>query len=206
MTARDLAELLGVSTMTIHRDLNELERQGLLRKARGRVTAQPSSLFESTIAYRLRTARREKEAIARYALTLVEPGQSIILDDSTTALSLATLLPNKAPLTVITNSETTLRELSKTRSLNIISLGGEYLPSYDAYFGLFCEQTIASLNADVCFVSTSAVLGAVAFHQNQAEVKVKRAMMNASVRHIMLIDHTKFTKRALNRFASLQDF
>ncbi len=198
--------MFGVSVMTIHRDLDELTSQGVLRKMRGRVTAPPSSFFESTVAYRLRMAKREKEAIARFALTLVEPGQSIMLDDSTTALALAELLPAKAPLTVITNFRTALHELSSTRSINLISLGGEYSPGYNSYLGVICEQAIASLNADICFVSTAAVSGAYALHQHQQEVKVKRAMMEASERRIMLVDHTKFSKRALHRLAPLREF
>ena len=64
---------------------------------------QPSSLFESNVRYRLATARAEKETLAHYALGLIEPGQALLLDDATTTLALARLLPSIAPLTVITN-------------------------------------------------------------------------------------------------------
>src|SRR3712207_2391796 len=57
---KDLAELFDVSLITIHRDLDELERQGMLRKLRGYVTVQPSSLFESTVTYRLGVAKKER--------------------------------------------------------------------------------------------------------------------------------------------------
>ena len=103
VSARDLASRFDVSVMTVHRDLDELERQGVLRKIRGGATPQPSSLFESNVRYRLATAKAEKETLARFALTLIEPGQAILLDDATTTLALARLLPGIAPLTVITN-------------------------------------------------------------------------------------------------------
>lgn len=206
VTAKELAEIFDVSLMTVHRDLDELERQGLLRKMRGKVTAQPSGLFESTVGYRLRMSSREKMSLARFAVTQIEPGQSIIMDDSTTVLPLARLLHNRAPLTVITNFRMVLNELSGVRSINLISLGGEYSPSYDAYFGVICEQSLASLSADVSFISTSAVSGVIAYHQHQHEVRVKRAMMEASDRNILLLDNTKLGKKALHQLVSLKEF
>jgi DeoR/GlpR family transcriptional regulator of sugar metabolism len=79
-TIKDLAELFDVSLITIHRDPDELERQGMLRKLRGYVTAEPSSLFDSNVRYLLLAAMREKEALAKYTLTQVESGQSVLLD------------------------------------------------------------------------------------------------------------------------------
>jgi DeoR/GlpR family transcriptional regulator of sugar metabolism len=206
VAAKDLASLFGVSLMTIHRDLDELERQGVLRKLRGRVTAQPTSLFESNVRYRLRTARAEKEALSRFALTLIEPGQSVMLDDSTTTLPLAHLLPTKAPITVITNFGMTLSELSGIKGVNLISLGGEYMPSHDAFVGVVCEAAIASVRADILFMSTSALSACSTLHQEPEIVRIKRAMIVSSKRRVLLVDHTKLSKVALHQLASLQDF
>lgn len=206
VAAKELTEIFDVSLMTVHRDLDELERQGLIRKMRGKVTVQASSFFESTVGYRLRSNSREKEALARFAFTQVEPGQSIIMDESTTVLPLAGLLHESVPLTVITNFRMVLEELRGVRGINLISLGGEYSPSYDSYFGVICEQSLASLNVDVSFISTSAVSGTTTYHQHQHEVRVKRAMMEASDRKILLFDHTKLGKKALHRLVPLEDF
>src|SRR5215217_5950719 len=119
---KDLAERFDVSLITIHRDLDELERQGMVRKLRGYVTAEPSSLFDSNVRYRLRVARQEKEALARFALTQIEPGQSVLLDESTTALAVAKLLPGKAPLTVVTNFAMILNELTEVKGIDLVSL------------------------------------------------------------------------------------
>jgi DeoR/GlpR family transcriptional regulator of sugar metabolism len=205
-SARELAEVFGVSVMTIHRDLDELERQGVLRKLRGAAEPQPSSLFESNVRYRLRTAAAEKEALARFALTQIEPGQAVMLDDSTTALPLVRLLPSVAPLTVITNFMMGLQELRGAKGISLISLGGEYLPSHDAFVGVVCETAIASLRADVLFMSTSAVSDCMALHQEQEIVRTKRAMIAASRRRVLLVDHNKLGKVALHRLAPLRDF
>lgn len=205
-TAKELAELFDVSLMTVHRDLDELERQGVLRKLRGKVTAQPSSLFDSNVRYRLRSAKEEKEALARFALTQIEPGQSVMLDESTTSLAVASLLSSKAPLTVITNFLMTLNRLGGVKGIELILLGGEYIPSLDAFSGVVCEAAISSVRADVLFMSTSAVSGCAALHQEEKIMRDKRAMMDSSKRRILLVDHTKFGKVALHKLAPLSEF
>ncbi len=202
----DLCKRFGVSSMTIHRDLDELDRQGVVRKVRGGATVQASYLFESDIQYRLKTAMPEKEAIARHALSLLEPGQVIMLDDSTTARCLGRLLAAARPLTVITNCLGMMAELSKERDIRLISVGGDYLPSFDSFTGLICENAIASLRVNILFMSASAVSGGIAFHQNQSIVNVKQAMMKSAARKILMVDQNKFGKVALHRLADLKEF
>src|SRR5574340_1716953 len=86
MRIEELDDRFGVSTMTIHRDLDTLAAKGILRKSRGSVTAVATSLVEASIEYRTRQHQAEKQAIAHAAFELVEPGQAVILDDSTTGL------------------------------------------------------------------------------------------------------------------------
>jgi DeoR/GlpR family transcriptional regulator of sugar metabolism len=203
---KDLAELFDVSLITIHRDLDELERQGMLRKLRGYVTAEPSSLFDSNVRYRLTAAMREKEALAKFALTRVEPGQSVLLDESTTALMVAKFLPGKAPLTVITNFVMILNALHEVTGIELISLGGEYLPSLAAFGGEICQASLGAVRADVLFMSTSAVSACVALHQDERTMAGKRAMMAAAKRRILLADHTKFGRVALHKLAPLGTF
>ncbi|QIN81499.1 DeoR family transcriptional regulator [Rubrobacter tropicus] len=203
---KDLTDLFGVSLITIHRDLDELERQGLLRKLRGHVTAQPTSRFDSSVRYRLRTATAEKEALARSAAAQVRPGDSVILDESTTALMAARLLPEKSPITVITNFVMAMNELHGLRGVDLIMLGGEYLPALEAFGGAVCEASLSVVRADVVLMSTSAVSDCFALHQDQEIMRGKRAMMNSAKRRILLVDHTKFDKVALHRLAHLSDF
>lgn len=205
-SARELATRFAVSLMTVHRDLDELERRGVLRKTRGGATPQPSSLFESNVRYRLATAPAEKEALARYALTMIEPGQAVLLDDATTTLALARLLPSIAPLTVITNYLATIQWLHDAPGIRLIALGGEYFPSHDSFLGIVCEDAIASLRADLFFMSTSAVSHGIAYHQEQVVVAVKRAMLRAASKRVLLIDHAKLGKTALHQLAPLSDF
>lgn len=206
VSAKDLASEFGVSVMTIHRDLDQLERQGVLRKSHGGATAQPSSLFESNVRFRLANATAEKEAVARHAAAMIEPGQAVLLDDSTTALALARLLTGVAPLTVITNYLRMLNELSDQPGISLIALGGEYSVSHDSFVGVVCERAIANLRADLFFMSTSAVSAGMAFHQEQQVVTIKRAMLRVARKRVLLLDHGKLGKLALHVLAPLDAF
>ncbi|MFC6016135.1 DeoR/GlpR family DNA-binding transcription regulator [Plantactinospora solaniradicis] len=207
VSATELAEMFHVSLMTIHRDLDELERQGVVRKFRGGVSAQPSSVFESNVSFRLRAAREEKLALARQARALIEPGMAVMLDDSTTTLEVARLLEDDAgPLTVITNFLETIKLLSGVRGVRLLALGGEYYPTHDSFLGVPCVEAIEALRVDLLFASTSAVSGGYAYHQEQEIVLVKRAMIRAAQRSVLMVDHTKLGRAALHRLAPLRDF
>ncbi len=201
-----LAEQFGISVMTVHRDLEQLEGRGLLRKDRGVATATSTSFVESSDVYRTSREQAEKEALALAALEVIEPGESLILDDSTTVLHLARHLPTKAPLTVITNVLTVMNELGNVRGLTLLALGGQYYNWCSAFMGRTTTQTLGQLHADTFIMSTSAIVNDVAFHQTLETVDVKRAMFEAADRRILLADHTKFDKRALHALLPLADF
>lgn len=201
-----LADRFDISVMTVHRDLDELEGRGLLRKSRGIATATSTSLVESSDVYRSSRELAEKEAIASKALDLVEPGSAVMLDDSTTVLQLARHLPSKTPLTVITNVLTIMTELRGVSGISLLSLGGQFYNWCSAFMGGMTTQAIGDLRADTFIMSTSAIVDDIAFHQTLETVDVKRAMFEASSRRILLADHTKFGKRALHALAPLSDF
>lgn len=120
----DLAEALSVSRMTIHRDLDDLHQKGLVRKVRGGASITSSTQFEADLDYRLRAKLAEKRAIAGAAINLIEEGDVVLLDDSTTALQLVPLLERFENLTVITNFEVVIDELRKSDRINLISRYG----------------------------------------------------------------------------------
>lgn len=205
-SAHDLAVMFDVSTMTMHRDLDELERQGVVRKYRGGASAQPTSVFESNVAYRMRVARTEKDALARHARRLIEPGMSVMLDDSTSALAVAQLLHDATPLTVVTNFLEAIKAIAPIRDISLIALGGEYHPTHDSFLGIPCIEAVESLRVDLLITSTSAISDTHAFHQEQEIVLVKWAMMRSAQRRVLLVDHSKLGRRGLHRVAPLTDF
>jgi DeoR/GlpR family transcriptional regulator of sugar metabolism len=205
-SAAELAELTGVSVMTVHRDLDELARRGLLRKFRGGVSAQPSTVFESNAEYRLGAHVEAKAAIARQALTYVEPGMSILLDDSTSALALAKLLPEVAPLTVATNYLRTIDVLKNVEDIRLICIGGDYSSTHDSFLGMPCLESVERITVDATFVSTSSMNGEMTFHQEPEIVMVKRVMLASAETKVLLMDSSKMPRSALHRLAPVSDY
>ncbi|MCE0505848.1 DeoR/GlpR family DNA-binding transcription regulator [Roseivivax sp. GX 12232] len=206
MRIEDLAARYDISLMTAHRDLDDLAERGLLRKTRGIVSAAPTSLIEASDVYRAVRQSEEKAAIAAAALEFVEPGQAIFMDDSTTVGQMAPLLAAKTPLTVITNSLRLMTELSDVRDVTLLGLGGQFHKWCHAFMGRMTTNEIGRLRADTLFMSISAIIDDIVFHQSPEMVDTKRAMFDSAKRRILLADHTKFERRALHGLVALRDF
>ena len=202
----DLAEWFNISIMTVHRDLDELETQGLLRKERGVATATSTALVESSYVYRSSRQLIEKELIAKTAVELVSHGQAIILDDSTSVLTLIPYLASKTPLTLITNTLTVMDAAKSIKGVSLLGLGGQYYDWCSAFMGGMTLTAIKTLRTDVAIMSTSAITDGFAFHQHLETVDVKRAMFESAETRILLADHTKFEKRALYMTMPLSEF
>lgn len=202
----ELAEHFGVSVMTIHRDLEALERQGWLRRIRGGATAQPSALYHGDIRHRTATATTQKATIAAAAEQFIEPGQAIVIDDSTTALRLVERLPALGPLTVITNFLSAVKTLAGEPGIDLVCLGGEYYPAYDSFFGMQTVSTMNSLRGDTLFMSTTAITDGRCYHLSQETIQVKRALMAGVSRRILMVDHTKFSRNAVHELGRLSEF
>ncbi|TWS18659.1 DeoR/GlpR transcriptional regulator [Tsukamurella asaccharolytica] len=205
---QELAAQFGVSIVTMHRDLAELERRGVVRKFRGGVTAQPSGVFESQMSYRMANRVAHKKAIANAALDYVQPGMSILLDDSTTVLAMLDGLAQRTPLHVATTFLTGLHrlgELSRSHDLTVIGLGGRFDPSYDSFAGVTTRQQVEGLHVDAVFMSTSAVSRTDLFHQEEQVASLKRSMLGSATEKYLLVDHSKLDRVALLKVASLSE-
>lgn len=205
----DLEELslrFGVSKMTIHRDLDELEAAGLLRKVRGGATIEAGMQFESDFRLRERQGNLAKEAMAAAALELVEPGMTVMVNDGSMAAVLGKQLVTKKPLTIITNNAAIMQALQGESGIDLIALGGQYSAKFNGYFGVLTEQCLTSLRADIAFLSSPAVSGSQVFHMDADVVRVKKAMLGAAVKKCLLVNHSRFDRVALHVLANLDDF
>jgi len=208
-SAQELADEFNVSIMTIHRDLDDLQHRGIVRKFHGGATTQPSSVFESRMTFRQDVEPAKKNAIARHALSFVHPGMSILLDDSTSAMYMISGLAERSPLHVSTSFLAglgRLAELQDASDMTVIAIGGRYDPMHDSFVGSQALAQIANMRWDALFMSAPAVDGQFIFHQEDRMVGVKKAMMEASGKKYLLVDNTKIGKVALHKVASLSEF
>jgi DeoR/GlpR family transcriptional regulator of sugar metabolism len=201
-----LADHFHVSKMTIHRDLDDLEHAGLLRKVRGGATIEAGTQFESDFRIREKQDAAAKSRMARAALEMVEPGMTVMINDGSMAALLGGTVEEKRPLTVITNNGAIIDRLRGASGVTLIALGGVFSPKFNGYFGLVTETALSRLRADVSFISAPAVSGLYAFHMDDVVVRAKQAMLRAAKRSCLLVHHARFGRSALHMLAELADF
>jgi len=198
---QDLVRLLGVSEMTIRRDVDKLVRQrGLIKTIGGMQTAHaPEHLYESPVQQRLPINRLEKEQIARVALQQIAPHQTIFLDGSTTCIILARHLAKKMQgLTIVTHSPLVCMEFGRATGNTVFCLGGQFDPVSSCFAGPATEEEGRRFFVDRAFFSTKGFLPAEGtFESSLATFRVKQIVATEAARVVLLVDHSKFGQRAL---------
>lgn len=200
----ELAAELGVSEVSIRRDLRELERSGLLARTHGGALPAEGTTVEPTFAEKTTRNLSEKMAIAREAAALVQDGESVILDAGTTTLEIARQLRQRRQLTVITNAFHIAAELADCPGIEVIVTGGSVKGNTLALVGPVAEQTLEGVNVDRVFLGVNGLDPERGITTpTQVEASVKRKMM-ASARQVVLVaDHTKFAKVAFATIAPI---
>ncbi|MCR6487593.1 DeoR/GlpR family DNA-binding transcription regulator [Amycolatopsis sp. OK19-0408] len=190
-----LAERLGVSQATVRRDLGQLGREGRLTRVYGGAMAAGEEPIPRVAAERA----DEKEAVARRAADLVADGDTVLLDIGTTAHRLARHLRDRA-LTVLTSSLTVYEELKDAEDVRLVLLGGVVRRSYHSMVGFLTEDALRQVHADTVFLGASGVRGdGQVMDSTGVEVPVKRAMVAAGDRVVLLADAGKFPGTGLAR-------
>lgn len=201
-----LADEFEVSLVTMYRDIAHLESIGLVNRDRGEVTAATSSLSEMPPRMRAQHNSKAKEEIARVAAKLIHNGNSLMVDDSSSVIPFIRNVLELRPLTIITNAQAIARMAEPEQGVNVIATGGEYYRWGDSYHGSMTVAAIKSLHADYCVTSDAAVMGTYVCNPYGYVVETKRAMLEAADKRILLVDSTKFTRRALHTTAPLSQF
>jgi DeoR/GlpR family transcriptional regulator of sugar metabolism len=191
----DLVRDLGVSDMTIRRDLELLDQRGLLEKVHGGATALPgSALFEPGFAAKSALERGEKEAIAEAAVGLVEPGTAIGISAGTTTYEIARRLVDVPGLTVVTNSVPVADVFyhGGRDDQTILLTGGVRTPS-DALVGPFAVAALRTVHVDVVFMGVHGMDPHSGFTTpNLLEAETDRALVETGRRLVVAADHTKW--------------
>jgi DeoR/GlpR family transcriptional regulator of sugar metabolism len=204
----DLVRALGVSDMTVRRDLELLQERGLIEKVHGGAAAiEGSSLFEPGFTIKSTLMQTEKTLIAGSAATLVTPGTAIALSAGTTTFALARRLIDVPGLTVLTNSVPVADVLYRDGrpDQTVILSGGVRTPS-DALVGPFAVEVIRSLHVDTVFMGSHGIDARSGFTTpNILEAETNRALIEAGRRLVVLADHTKWGIVGISSVARLDE-
>jgi DeoR/GlpR family transcriptional regulator of sugar metabolism len=205
-TVRELAVLAGVSKMTVRRDLDALAVDGTVRRVHGGAevrsrTLRPSREPEPAYADRIRMHEGAKLRLARHAARLVRDGDTVALDGSTTVSYLAQELRDR-PVTLLTNN-LLVPDVAVGGLATVHLVGGTVRPETRTMVGAATLAALGGLHADLAFLSCTGLDGEIGMTDGDPdEIAVKRALMNAAVRSIALVDASKFGRRSLQTLAA----
>ncbi|MFF7384917.1 DeoR family transcriptional regulator [Streptomyces griseoluteus] len=210
----ELTRQLGVSDMTVRRDLDALARQGVLEKVHGgAVPVVEASTHEPGFEAKSGLEPTAKEEIARAAAGLVAPGSAIALSGGTTTYTLARQLLEVPDLTVVTNSVRvadvfhTAQRTSGRRpgAATVVLTGGVRTPS-DSLVGPVADRAIAALHFDLLFLGVHGISAEAGLSTpNLAEAETNRQLVRSARRVVVVADHTKWGTVGLSSFAALDD-
>ncbi|WHH56975.1 DeoR/GlpR family DNA-binding transcription regulator [Petroclostridium sp. X23] len=199
----ELSRLFDVAEETIRRDMEKLERQGLLQKIHGGATLVSEINEVPPMSQRKEINMDSKKRIAEAAIKDISSGDSIILDSGTTTLMLAHLLPD-IDISVITNDINIAYELSNRERINLILTGGTQRKGSYSLVGPETERFFDMYNVQKLFLSTSGIqLEQGLSVSNTLEAHIKKRIISSAQEIICLADHTKFERSALVTFASI---
>lgn len=202
----ELAEEFDVSEMTIRRDLEELEDQGVARRVRGGAIATVSRSYEPPLATRSTEAQDAKQRIAEAAADYIEYGETAILDVGSTTFALAQRLRGRGGFTIVTPSVQAASELAGDPNTRVILTGGIVRPGELSLIGDLAESTFAQLNCDVLFLGVGGIDAEKGLTEyNLDDTRVKRAAIKAASRKVALADQSKLGRVCLASIASLQE-
>ena len=205
VTVMDLVDRLGVSDMTVRRDLDTLSAHKLLQKVHGGAVQIPKTSAEPHFTQKQRLYPEEKKAVAREAIPFVEDGHTIAFSAGTTTWQIADALPKgDEDFTFITNSTNVALTLQEKGWEQIVLSGGIFRTPSDALVGPFAERTLKTLNADILFLGVHGIHpDAGLTTPNVAEAETNRCLVDAAQKVVVVADHTKLGVIALAKIAPL---
>ena len=211
-TLKELMDAFDVSSATIHRDVAILAKRDAVERVRGGLiyneTPAPSG---NAAAYQERvvTHRSEKIMVAQKALHIIEEGDIIFLDSSTTVYELALLLTHGEfdHLTIITNAIPVMHLFRKFPAhWSLIGLGGNYDPQLNSILGISALEQLARYNLTKAFVSGFGLDDKTATTNHEHQAEILRKVLDAADKRYLLIDHTKLGRKGLYRIAARGGF
>lgn len=209
VTGTALQEEFGVSQMTVRRDLGALENEGKIQRTHGGAVLPRVGGHEDSFGVRLEESAETKERLARAAAGLVQPGETIFVDGSTTAYYAARrMIEEGLRVTLLTNTVPVMElfRINEAPNVELVGLGGSLRKLTQTFVGPHTVRAIRSHFADRVLVSVKGVTpGGALTDPDPLEAEVKRAMIECSEESILLVDERKFERRGLSVVAHVSE-
>lgn len=194
----EMAGTLGASMMTIRRDIDSLEKEGLVRKMHGSAVLVGSDSSQPSYHERVAECQEEKDRIGKAAAAMIWKGSIVIFDAGTTPQAVVQHIPQDLEFTAITTGLMTATALCSRTNANVICIGGNIHQSSYSAINYFATEMIARFHADLAFISTKSVsLPDGLFEMQLPLIEIKRAISAVSDKVVLLADHRKFSSKAL---------
>lgn len=207
VTVAQVESLFGVSAMTARRDLHELERRGLAHRTHGGAVLPTAAAHEDSFDRRVKIAAAEKQVLARAAVALLKPHETIFLDSSTTSYFVAReVIEAGIAVTVLTNSLPIMTLLARDAGPNVelIGVGGTLRALTQSFVGAAATRAVNEHYADRLFLSIKGLVdGDTLTDADSLEADVKRSMIAHARHSVLLIDASKLEGRGLIAIAPL---
>lgn len=201
---KDLAAELGVHEMTVRRDLDALCEQGKLQRVHGGAQLLERTAEELSQTLRAGQNVEAKERIARAALGLIQDGDTVALDASTTSLALARLLPTRKVQAIACSLDAA--NVLAAGGVPFLMVGGNFHAPARSFVGAFFLDTLQRLHPDLVFFSAKGYTPDAGFTDpHLPEVGSKQALIRSGSSVVALVDHSKFGRRALATIATHAD-
>ncbi len=201
----ELSEKFGVTEETIRRDLDKLDKEGIVKKTYGGAVLVENVSEDASFSDRIKLNMDEKRRIAAYANEIITDGETIFIDMSTTALEFIKNVDASKNITVITNSLTAMNELANKSNVNLITIGGSFNSDTLCMEGPMTTKFIDFYYVDKTLFSVKAISrerGIMDSREHSAEIK--RHMIENANKAILLADHSKFDKNALTKIVDIE--
>ena len=200
VSLQQLVNEVGASESTIRRDLEHLDRQGHLHRTRGGAAYAGDSITDFDV--RLNRASTQKQLIAERTASLIQSGETVLLDGGTTTLEVAKRLTGKT-LQVVTNSLPIASLMMNQAGVELIFVGGYVYPKTGVALGDQAVAALKNINVSRLVMSTGGVTEEGLFNSNALLVETERQMIEAAQHVTLVADNTKFGQRALSYLCPL---
>ncbi len=209
VTVAELESRFSVSPMTARRDLDELERRGVVRRTHGGAVLPTVSAHEDSFTQRMNASPEAKRRLAEEAVAMLTPHETVFLDSSTTSYFVARrLVETGMATTVLTNSLPVMELLFTEGGTNVelIGVGGNLRRLTRSFVGPFAVRTVLGHFADRLFLSVKGVTGGgMMTDADPLEAEVKRTMLAQAGEATLLVDGSKLQVRGLSAVAALSE-